>query len=125
MKTFLATLAMFLGFTLASPAMAQTAASPDAVAVVIQITLLPGAKPEAAMAAMNNMRGFIAKQPGFLSGEFLQNTNAANSPAYVHVIRWASLKYWENVFAAPEFVKLNADNAKQFTVSASGFKTLK
>lgn len=106
-----------------APTTAKTAV--DSVTVVIQLTLLPGAKPEATTAAMNGMRAMIKKQPGFISEELLQNTNPANSPQNVHVMRWVSFKNWESVFNSPEFAKLNAANAKEYTVLASAFKTVK
>jgi heme-degrading monooxygenase HmoA len=130
MKRFLASIALFSGLAIAPSAFAQAATpagnlSPETVTVVIQIAHAPGSKPDAAAAAMNDMRAMIRKQPGFLSEEFLQNVNPANAPGHVHVIRWASLKYWEGVFASPEFAKLNAAGSKLYTVSASAFKTTK
>lgn len=128
MKQFLIRLAMISGFAMAAPALAQApapAGSPEAVTVVIQITMAKGAKADAAATAMTDMRAMIKKQPGFLSEEFLQNVNTANAPANVHVMRWASLKYWESVFNSPEFAKLNAAGSKHYTVTASAFKTMK
>lgn len=128
MKQFLIRLAMISGFAMAAPALAQTpapAGSPEAVTVVIQITMAKGAKADAAATAMTEMRAMIKKQPGFLSEEFLQNLNAANAPTNVHVMRWASFKYWEGVFNSPEFAKLNAAGSKHFTVTANAFKTVK
>jgi heme-degrading monooxygenase HmoA len=106
-------------------ASAQNPVSAEAVTVVIQLSPVAGAKADAALAAMNEMRAFIKKQPGFLSSEFVQNINPANSPSHVHVVRWASLKNWEAVFASPEFAKLNASGTKLYTVNASAFKTIK
>ena len=131
MKTILTCLALFSALVLTGPAGAQTAASaamagsPEAVTVVIQINVAPGAKADAANAAMDDMRAMIRKQPGFLGEEFLRNQNPANTPTHVHVIRWAALKYWESVFTSPEFLKLNAAAQKQMTISASAFKTIK
>jgi heme-degrading monooxygenase HmoA len=130
MKSIIASLVLATGFALTTIASAQSTApagnlSPETVTVVIQITMVPGSKPDAAATAMSDMRAMIKKQPGFLSEEFLQNVNPANAPANVHVMRWASLKYWESVFNSPEFAKLNAAGSKQYTVSASAFKTLK
>ena len=128
MKHFFARLALISIVALAAPAFAQApapAGSPEAVTVVIQITMAKGAKADAAVTAMTDMRALIKKQPGFLSEEFLQNVNPANAPANVHVMRWAALKYWEGVFNSPEFAKLNAQGSKQYTVTASAFKTLK
>lgn len=130
MKHLLTSLALISGFALTSPVLAQATSaagggSPDAVTVVIQITMVKDAKAEAAAAAMADMRAMVKKQPGFVSSEFLQNVNPANSPSHVHVVRWASLKYWESVFISPEFAKLNAAGSKQYTVTASAFKTVK
>ena len=127
MKTLLASLLLVATSGLVS---AQTAASPaslppDAVTVVIQIVVKPATKPEAVAAALSDMRNMIKKQPGYLSEEYLENVNPANSPTKVHVVRWASSKYWENVFTTPEFIKLNAAGSKLYTVSASAFKTAK
>jgi heme-degrading monooxygenase HmoA len=130
MKNFIASLILIAAMPFTALVSAQTtpatAKTPvDAVTVVVQLTLLPGAKPEATAAAMNDMRAMIKKQPGFISEELLQNANPANAPQNVHVMRWASFKNWESVFNSPEFAKLNAANAKQYTVLASAFKTVK
>jgi heme-degrading monooxygenase HmoA len=130
MKNLLASLALVCGLAFAAAASAQATAPagnlpPETVTVVIQISLAAGAKPDSANTAMADMRAMIKKQPGLLSEELLQNLNPANAPANVHVMRWASLKYWESVFTSPEFAKLNAAGAKNYTVSASAFKTLK
>ena len=128
MKHFFTSIALTVGFVLIGPAAAQSPApvsnlSPETVTVVIQITLLPGVKPDAASAAMSNMRSMIKKQLGFLSSELLQNINPANAPTNVHVARWASMKYWEGAFSSPEFQKLYDAGSKQYSVSASAFKT--
>lgn len=131
MKQSLAAFSLAFGLLMAvvlpetAQAQAKVAASPDAVTVVIQVTPIVGSDKDAAMTAMNNMIAMIKKQPGFISDEFLQNHNPANTPSHVHVIRWATLKYWENVFVSPEFVKLNAANSKLFTVTASAFRPVK
>lgn len=128
MKHFFTSLALFSGIVLTTPVFAQATAgggASDAVTVVIQITMAKDSKADAAVAAMTDMRAMVKKQPGFMSSEFLQNVNPANSPSYVHVVRWASLKYWESVFTSPEFAKLNAAGSKQYTVTASAFKTAK
>ena len=122
-------LAFGILFSLLQPTIVRaqpTAAnSSEAVTVVIQIAPAAGASRDAAASAMKDMIAMIKKQPGFVSDEFLQNLNPANAPSHVHVIRWVSLKYWENVFAAPEFAKLNATNSKLFSISASAFKAAK
>lgn len=128
MKHIIATLALLVGFLLSSTVNAQGSPaqgnlSPETVTVVIQITLLPGTKPETAAAAMADMRAMIKKQPGFISSELLTNVNPKNSPTNVHVVRWASMKYWENVYASPDFAKPFAAGSKQYSVTASAFKT--
>jgi heme-degrading monooxygenase HmoA len=130
MKKLLTSLALISSIAFFNTVSAQATANTnnlpaDAVTVVIQLTPVAGSKPELAAVAMNDMRAMIRKQPGYLSEEFLQNVNPSNAPAHVHVIRWASLKFWENVFISPEFAKLNAAGSKHYTVTASGFKTLK
>lgn len=130
MKHLFATIVLLSGFLFGNLAHAQANSAPanstpEAVAVVIQITLLPGAKADSAATAMADMRAFIKKQPGFLSSELLTNVNSANSPAKVHVVRWAAVKYWESVFVSPEFTKLYAAGSKHYSISASAFKTEK
>jgi heme-degrading monooxygenase HmoA len=130
MNRLLASLVLLSGIALTSLVFAQTP-SPTApvpsgaVTTVIQITPLPGAKPEALDVAMRDMLALIKKQPGFIADEFLKNLNPGNTPSHVHVIRWAALKNWEAVFISPEFTKLNSANAKQFTVSVNAFMTVK
>jgi heme-degrading monooxygenase HmoA len=130
MKSLLAAIALVLGLVQATGASAQSPApasnlSPETVTVVIQMTLVPGAKADAAGAAMADMRAMIRKQPGFLSDELLQNVNPANSPTTVYVSRWASLKYWERVFVGPsEFARLHAAGTKYYTIAASAFKVV-
>ena len=116
---------VFLLSPTAAHAQTTTAIASDAITVVIQIVPIAGANQSATNTALKDMVALIKKQPGFLSDEFLLNLNPANTPSHVHVIRWASLKYWENVFIAPEFVKLNAANSKLFSISASAFKPAK
>ena len=124
MKTLISTL-LVLSIHAAAPALAQPASPSEAVTVVIQINLNPGSPPPSASGPMNDMRALIKKQPGYLGGESLQNNNPSNSPAFVHVTRWAALKYWENVYLSPEFSQLNAAGAKHYSVSISAFKALK
>ena len=115
---------LFSSVLLPATALAQATATttPDAVTVVIQIAPIAGASKDAANSAFKDMVALIKKQPGYLSDDFLQNLNASNTPSHVHVIRFVSLKYWENVFTAPEFAKFSATNSKLFTISASAFK---
>ena len=131
MTKAITTLSLLFGVLvfLLSPTVTQaqttTAIASEAITVVIQIVPVAGANQSATNTALKDMVALIKKQPGFLSDEFLLNLNPANTPSHVHVIRWASLKYWENVFIAPEFVKLNAANSKLFSISASAFKPAK
>lgn len=130
MDQLLAKIVLFSAIALTSLVFAQTPASkavvpPNAVTVVIQISPVAGVNPEAMDAAMRDMLTLIKKQPGFVSDEFLKNFNPSNTPSHVHVIRWATIKNWEAVFISPEFTKLNATNAKLFTVSANAFMTVK
>ena len=131
MTKAITTLSLLFGVLvfLLSPTVTQaqttTAIASDAITVVIQIVPIAGANQSATNTALKDMVAMIKRQPGFLSDEFLLNLNPANTPSHVHVIRWASLKYWENVFIAPEFAKLNAANSKLFSVSASAFKPAK
>lgn len=101
---------------------AQTGpASAGPVTVVVEVALAPNATPEQALAAVNDMRAMMKRQPGYLSEEFLQNLNAGNAPRYVHVSRWASMTYWAALFRTPEFGKLSAHGNEHYTISASAF----
>jgi heme-degrading monooxygenase HmoA len=101
---------------------AQTVpASAGPVTVVVEVALAVNATPSQALAAMNDMRAMMKRQPGYLSEEFLQNLNASNTPRYVHVSRWASMTYWAALFRTPEFSKLNAHGNEHYTISASAF----
>ena len=126
MKQLAATLLLAVsGIASAQSSAMPAMASPDAVTVVVQIATSPGVKPDQALPAMMAMRSHVAKQPGFLQDEFLQNANPGATPSYVHVMRWASLKYWESVFISPEFAKLNAAGSKSYSITANAFKTVK
>jgi heme-degrading monooxygenase HmoA len=104
------------------PSSAQTgSASTVPVTVVVEVALAANTAPSDALAAMNDMRALMKKQPGYLSEEFLQNLNASNAPRFVHVSRWASMTYWAALFAAPEFSKLSAHGNEHYTISASAF----
>ncbi len=124
MKNLIQTLLVFLALGCAPFAQAQANPTSEAVTVVIQINLQPGAQAQAAMAPMNDMRTLIRKQAGYLGGESLQNNNPSNAPAFVHVTRWTALKYWENVYKSPEFSKLNVAGIEYYQVKVSAFKTL-
>ena len=89
--------------------------------VVVEVALAANATPVEALAALNDMRAMMKRQPGYLSEEFLQNLNASNAPRYLHVSRWASMDYWAALFRTPEFSKLSAHGNEHYTISASAF----
>ena len=93
---------LFLASLIGAPfAHAQSTSTPEAVTVVIQINLHPGVDAQAAATPMDDMRALIGKQPGYLGGESLRNNNPGNSPAIIHVTRWAAIRFWEGVFLSP------------------------
>jgi heme-degrading monooxygenase HmoA len=107
-------------------AMAQSPAQPETssagpVTVVIEVTLASDTEPSEALVALNDVRAMMRRQPGYLSEEFMQNLNTANSPRFVHVSRWALMEYWAAVFRSPEFGKLSAHGNEHYRVSASAF----
>jgi heme-degrading monooxygenase HmoA len=105
-----------------APCSAQTTpASLGPVTVVVEVALAANTTPSEALAALNDMRAMMKKQPGYLSEEFLQNLNASNSPRFVHVSRWASMTYWAALFQKPEFSKLSAHGNEHYTISTSAF----
>lgn len=111
-----------LGALALTPISAQTVpAQAGPVTVVVEVALAPNATPSEALAAVNDMRAMMKRQPGYLSEEFLQNLNASNTPRYVHVSRWASMTYWAALFRAPEFSKLSAHGNEHYTILASAF----
>lgn len=128
MKNIFLCLAMTSLIALASPAaQAQSGVPtpPDAVTVVIQLTLKPGKKREAANAVGRDIRALINRQPGLLSEEFLQNNNPSASPSYIHVTRWASFKDWESIFTSSELTKLQRAGANAYAITVSAFKAAK
>ena len=88
---------------------------------MLVVALAANTKPSQALAALNEMRAMMKKQPGYLSKECLRHPNAGNAPRYVHVSRWASMTYWAALFQAPEFSKFSALGNKHYTISASAF----
>jgi len=114
--------ALSLSALVTTPCSAQTgSASAGSVTVVVEVALTANATPTEALAAVNDMRAMLKRQPGYLSEEFLQNLNASNVPRYVHVSRWASMTYWAALFRTPEFTKLSAHGNEHYTISASAF----
>jgi heme-degrading monooxygenase HmoA len=105
-----------------TPSSAQTGPAPAGpVTVVLEVALAANSTPAEALAAVNDMRAMMKRQPGYLSEEFLQNLNASNAPRYVHVSRWASMTYWAALFRTPEFSKLSAHGNEHYTISAGAF----
>jgi heme-degrading monooxygenase HmoA len=104
----------------ASSAQTDTAAA-GPVTVVVEVALAANTAPSEALAALNDMRAMMKRQPGYVSEEFLQNLNASNAPRYIHVSRWASMSYWAALFRTPEFGKLSAHGNEHYTISASAF----
>lgn len=90
--------------------------------VVVEVALAANTAPSEALAALNDMRAMMKRQPGYVSEEFLQNLNASNAPPrYIHVSRWASMSYWAALFRTPEFSKLSAHGNEHYSISASAF----
>jgi len=105
-----------------APSSAQTdSASAGPVTVVVEVALASNATPSEALAALNDMRAMMKRQPGYLSEEFLQSLNSSNAPRYLHVSRWVSMTYWAALFRTPDFSKLNAHSNEHYTISASAF----
>jgi heme-degrading monooxygenase HmoA len=105
-----------------APSSAQTEpASAGTVTVVVEVALAANTSPAEALAALDDMRAMMKRQPGYLSEEFLQNLNASNTPQYIHVSRWASMIYWAAVFRTPEFSKLSEHGNAHYTTSSSAF----
>jgi heme-degrading monooxygenase HmoA len=105
-----------------APSSAQTdPASAGPVTVVVEVALAANTTPSEALAALNDMRAMMKRQPGYVSEEFLQNLNASNAPRYLHVSRWASMSYWAALFRTPEFSKLSAHGNEHYSISASAF----
>ena len=91
--------------------------------MVVEVRLALNTEPSEALAALNDMRAMMKRQPGYLSEELLQNLNTSKSPRYLHMSRWASMAYWSALFRSPEFGKLSAHGKEHYTVAASAFLT--
>jgi heme-degrading monooxygenase HmoA len=114
--------ALSLSALAGTPSSAQTGpASTGPVTVVMEVALAKNATPAEALAAVNDMRAMMKRQPWYLSEEFLQNLNASNLPRYLHVSRWASMTCWAALFRTPEFTKLSARGNEHYAISASAF----
>jgi heme-degrading monooxygenase HmoA len=95
--------------------------SPQWVTVVVEVHVRANSEPAEALAALNDMRAMMKRQPGFVSETFLKNLNPANPPHYVHVSRWASMNYWAALFRTPEFARLNDHANEHYTLVTAGF----
>ena len=105
-----------------APISAQTGpASTGPVTVVAEVSLATNITATEALAALNDMRSMMKRQPGYMSEEFLQNLNADNTPRYVHVSQWASMNYRAALFRAPDVSKLSAHGNEHYTISVSAF----
>ena len=114
--------ALSLSALTSAPGSAQTGPAPTGpVTVVVEVALAANTTAADALAAINDMRALMKRQPGYLSEEFLQNLNASNTPRYVHVSRWASMTYWAALFRAPEFSKFSAHGDAHYPISARAF----
>jgi heme-degrading monooxygenase HmoA len=111
----LSSLVMAAGSAPSGPVFAET------VTVLVEVTLAANTEPAEALAALNEMRDMMRRQPGYLSEAFLQNLNPGNSPRYVHLSRWASLAHWASVFRTPEFNQISAHGPAHYVVSTSAF----
>ena len=87
----------------------------------MKVALVANTTSSEALAALDDMRAMMKRQPGYLSEELLQNLNASKVSQYVHVSRWALMTYWAALFRTPEFSKLSAHGNEHYTLSASAF----
>ena len=87
----------------------------------MKVALVANTTSSEALAALDDTRAMMKRQPGYLSEELLQNLNASKVSQYVHVSRWASMTYWAALFRTPEFSKLSAHGNEHYTLSASAF----
>lgn len=118
----LAAVALSVSALTAVPGSAQAGPAPTGpVTVVVEVTLTADSTSAEALAALTDMRMMMKRQPGYLSEEFLQNLNDRNAPRYVHVSRWAEMRYWSALFRTPEFSRLHAHGNQHYTFSASAF----
>jgi heme-degrading monooxygenase HmoA len=120
-RAYVAAVMLAYGLAMAQSPVQPGAASAGPVTVVVEVKLALNTEPSEALAALNDLRAMMKRQPGYLSEEFLQNLNTSNSPRYVHVSRWASMAYWSALFRSPEFGELSAHGNEHYTVTASAF----
>ena len=112
-----------------SMAYAQTSApiplnSGKAITVVVEILLQPGTEPDEALVALSAISTMVKKRPGFMNDEVMKNINQANSPAFIHIMHWAAISYWADVFTTPEFQKLVVHSDQHYTITASAFEAV-
>lgn len=120
-RAYVAAVMLAYGLAMAQSPAQPGAASAGPVTVVVEVKFALNTEPSEALAALNDLRAMMKRQPGYLSEEFLQNLNTSNSPRYVHVSRWASMAYWSAPFRSLEFGKLSAHGNEHYTVTASAF----
>lgn len=114
--------ALSVSALVSAPSSAQTGpASAGQETVAVKVALVANTTSSEALAALDDMRAMMKRQPGYLSEELLQNLNASKVSQYVHVSRWASMTYWAALFRTPEFSKLSAHGNEHYTLSASAF----
>jgi heme-degrading monooxygenase HmoA len=99
------------------------ATSNRVVTVIVEIQIKPGSKPDEALVALSAISTIVKNMPGFMSDEVLQNINPANSPAFLHVMHWAAINYWADVFRTPEFQKLASHSNQHYTITASAYES--
>jgi heme-degrading monooxygenase HmoA len=108
-----------------APALAQAVPAPIAagaegdVTVLLEVRVASDSEDAQALAALNDLRGLVRRQPGYVSETLFKNLNGQNEPRYVHVSRWVSMAYWAAVFRAPEFARLNAHANEHFSVTVT------
>jgi heme-degrading monooxygenase HmoA len=118
----LLTFALCLGATARAQAKPQPELdSPQWVTVMVEVHVRANSESAEALAALNDMRAMMKRQPGYVSETFLKNLNPANPPHYVHVSRWASMNYWAALFRTPEFARLNGHANEHYTIVTAGF----
>lgn len=81
-------LAVVVALAVAGPAIVQAPAQPAqnpaaGVTVVVEVQLAPNTEPEAARVAIDDMRGMMKKQPGYISETFRQGLVGAGRAVHV------------------------------------------
>jgi hypothetical protein len=92
-----------------APSSAQTGpASARWATAVAEVALAVNATLAERLAALNDMRAIMKRQPGYWLEEFLQNLNAGKLPRSVPVPRWTSMTSRAALFRSPELCKPSA-----------------